>query len=51
VLKDVTARAAQPREKQYKLSDSEGLYLLVKPAGKYWRWDCSFAGKRKVVIH
>ena len=49
MLKDVTARAAQPREKQYKLSDSEGLYLLVKPAGKYWRWDYSFAGKRKTL--
>lgn len=29
---------ARPREKAYKLSDRDGLYLLVKPSGaRYWR--------------
>jgi len=29
---------ARPREKPYKLSDRDGLYLLVKPSGaRYWR--------------
>lgn len=29
-----------------KHSDGDGLYLLVKPAGKYWRIDYSLHGKR-----
>ncbi|WP_235054358.1 Arm DNA-binding domain-containing protein, partial [Novosphingobium lindaniclasticum] len=29
---------ARPRENAYKLSDRDGLYLLVKPSGaRYWR--------------
>ncbi|MGI1322389.1 Arm DNA-binding domain-containing protein, partial [Klebsiella quasipneumoniae subsp. similipneumoniae] len=29
---------AKPKEKEYKLTDGGGLYLLVKPNGaKYWR--------------
>lgn len=32
--------AAKPQEKQYKLSDDDGLYLLVHPNGsKYWRYN------------
>ncbi|TCD10997.1 hypothetical protein E0D81_22065 [Lelliottia amnigena] len=34
---DVTARTAKPREKEYKLTDSHGLYLVVKPTGSK-RW-------------
>lgn len=38
---DLSATAvdrARPREKPYKLSDRDGLYLLVKPSGaRYWR--------------
>lgn len=41
---------AKPTEKQYKLSDGDGLYLLVHPNGsKYWRFDFRFAGKRKTL--
>lgn len=37
-LTDVTARNAKPREKDYKLADGGGLYLLVTPSGgKLWR--------------
>jgi hypothetical protein len=37
-LTDVAVRSAKPREKDYKLADSAGLYLLVTPAGgKLWR--------------
>jgi hypothetical protein len=37
-LTDVKARNAKPAEKQIKLSDSDGMYLLVTPnGGKYWR--------------
>lgn len=32
-----------------KYQDGDGMYLLVKPAGKYWRFDYSFNGKRKTA--
>jgi integrase len=32
-----------------KHADGGGMYLLVKPAGKYWRMDYRFAGKRKTL--
>lgn len=35
--------------KPYKLADSGGLYLLVKPEGKYWRMKYRFAGKEDVL--
>lgn len=47
-LSDIAIRKSQPTEKQYKLTDGEGLYLLVTPSGgKYWRYDYRFDGKRK----
>lgn len=37
-LTDPKCEAARPREKDYKLFDGQGLYLLVKPSGvKTWR--------------
>lgn len=49
-LTDVELRKAKPREKDYKLSDGKGLYLLVTTAGgKYWRCDYTFRGKRKTL--
>ena len=33
-----TVTSARPREREYKLTDGAGLYLLVKPNGrKLWR--------------
>jgi len=32
-----------------KHTDGNGMYLLVKPAGKYWRMDYRFADKRKTL--
>ncbi len=32
-LTDVAVRSAKPREKDYKLADNAGLYLLVTPSG------------------
>jgi integrase len=32
-----------------KHADSGGMYLLVKPTGKYWRMDYRFAGQRKTL--
>lgn len=47
----LTARAveaAKPREKPYKLTDGEGLYLFVSPTGaKSWRCNYTEAGKQK----
>ncbi len=48
-LTDTAIRNAKPKEKQYKLSDEKGLYLLVKNAGKYFRLDYRIGGKRKTL--
>lgn len=45
-LTDAKVRSAKPTEKAYKLSDSGGLYLLIKPNGsRLWRWKYRIAGK------
>lgn len=47
-LSDVAVRNAKPREKEYKLSDSGGLYLLVTPVGgKLWRLKFRVDGREK----
>ena len=47
-LSDITVRTAKPREKEYKLSDSGGLYLLITPAGgKLWRLKFRVDGREK----
>ena len=44
----MAARNAKPREKAYKLSDANGLYLQVEPNGsKLWRLKYRFNGKEK----
>ena len=48
-LTDTVIRNAKPKDRQYKLSDEKGMYLLVKKAGKYFRLDYRFAGKRKTL--
>lgn len=48
-LSDTAVRNAKPKEQPYKLTDERGLYLLIKPAGKYWRFDYRFEGKRKTL--
>ena len=44
----VTAvKNAKPRPKPYKLTDGDGMYLLVTPKGqKWWRFDYRLNGKR-----
>lgn len=47
-LSDSAIREAKPRDKAYKLSDSEGLYLEVSTSGaKLWRWKYRMHGKEK----
>lgn len=48
-LKAIAIKKAKPLDKPYKMADGGGLYLLVKPAGKYWRYDYRIAGKRKTL--
>ncbi|MDO5646316.1 integrase arm-type DNA-binding domain-containing protein [Paracoccus sp. (in: a-proteobacteria)] len=49
-LTDLKIRSLKPKAKPYKTSDSDGLYLTTTPAGsKLWRFDYSFAGKRKTL--
>ena len=49
MLTDITVRQAKAKIQPYKISDSSGLYLLIKPTGKYWRMDYRFAAKRKTL--
>ena len=47
-LTAVQVKEAKSSDKDQKLSDGEGMYLLVKVNGKkYWRMDYRFSGKRK----
>ncbi|MGD0275359.1 MAG: integrase arm-type DNA-binding domain-containing protein [Syntrophales bacterium] len=49
-LSDIKIRKSRPSEKQVKLFDSGGLFLLVTPAGgKLWRLKYRFAGKEKLL--
>jgi integrase len=41
---------AKPKEKNYKLSDRDGLYLLVKTSGiRYWRMNYRFGGQQRTL--
>ncbi|AEG53100.1 tyrosine-type recombinase/integrase [Sinorhizobium meliloti] len=49
-LSDTKVRNAKGRDKQYKLMDDLGLYLLVKPNGsRLWRFDYQLNGKRNTL--
>src|SRR5690606_33991043 len=57
-LKDTAVKQAalEPGKKSRKIPDGDGtskygtgLYLLVSPTGKYWRYDYRYAGKRKTL--
>lgn len=50
ILNDAAVRGAKPREKDWKLSDSGGLHLLIKTTGKkLWRFSYRFVGKQKTL--
>jgi integrase len=49
-LSDAAVRNAKPKSKPYKMSDGEGLFLLITPAGgKYWRLKYFFGVKEKLL--
>ena len=49
-LTDTAIRKTKPTEKPFKLADSSGLYLLIKPNGsKLWYMNCQSAEKSFVI--
>ncbi|CAM6329089.1 tyrosine-type recombinase/integrase [Enterobacter hormaechei] len=47
-LTNVEIKSAQPRDKEYVMSDGAGLVVLVKPGGaKLWRYRYSLNGKKQ----
>jgi len=50
MLNDTRIRSAKPRDRDYKLTDFDGLYLLVRPNGsKLWRFAYRFDGRQKQI--
>jgi hypothetical protein len=46
----LSIRGSKPKNKAYKLSDSERLYILIQPNGsKYWRLKYRISGKKKLL--
>ncbi|EFH6850408.1 tyrosine-type recombinase/integrase [Escherichia coli] len=49
-LTDIKVRTTKPSDKPFKLTDGQGMHLLVNPNGsKYWRLQYRFDGKQKVL--
>jgi integrase len=49
-LTELSIKQAKPKDKQYKLTDGEGMYLRVYPNGsKYWQLQFWFEGKQKIL--
>ena len=49
-LTAIQAKNAKPKDKDYKLFDEKGMFLLVKLSGaNYWRLKYRFAGKEKLL--
>ncbi|MBP7308033.1 MAG: tyrosine-type recombinase/integrase [Polaromonas sp.] len=50
VLTDKGVKNAKPQDKPYKLTDGNGLHLLISPSGaKLWRYRYTYAGKEKLM--
>jgi integrase len=49
-LTELNIKNAKPKAKPYKLSDGDGMFLLISPAGgKHWRLKFRFLGKEKAL--
>jgi hypothetical protein len=49
-LTDLNLRNLSTRDRPYKVSDGNGLYVLVSPTGlRAWRWKYRFASREKVL--
>lgn len=52
LLTDTAIKKLKPQEKQYKVSDSHGLYILVHSNGSlYWRQKYRINGREKLLSH
>lgn len=50
MLVDLNVKNAKPKEKPYKLTDGQGMHLLISPNGsKLWRFAYRFLGKQKLL--
>ena len=45
----IAIKQAKSDDKPYSLVDGGGLYILIKPQGKYWRYNYRFEGKQKTL--
>ena len=51
MLTDAAIKALKSREKSYKVTDRDGMYLLVMPSGAMtFRFDYRLNGRRETVI-
>lgn len=51
MLTDTAIRNAKAKEKPYKLSDKQGLYILVRKKGSiYFRFDYRFMGGKSYGV-
>jgi len=49
-LTELSIKQAKPKQKQYKLTDGEGMYLRIYPNGsKYWQLQYWFDSKQKIL--
>ena len=49
-LSDTKIRNSKPKDKQYRIYDTGGLFLIVAPSGgKWWRFKYRFEGKQKLI--
>ncbi len=50
-INDTQIKNAKPKDKNYKLIDGQGLYILVKTNGsKLWRFNYKFDGKEQTYL-
>ena len=49
-LTELSIKQSKPKDKQYKITDGEGMYLRVYPnSSKYWQLQYRLDGKQKVL--
>jgi len=49
-LTDIAIRSAKPTDKQFKLFDEGGLFLIITPSGgRWWRFKYRYEGKEKLL--
>ncbi|MEO0391144.1 MAG: integrase arm-type DNA-binding domain-containing protein, partial [Pseudomonadota bacterium] len=50
-ISDIKVRSLKPKDKAYKVSDFEGLFILIKVSGsKSWRFKYRMDGKEKLLV-